>query len=82
MAHFQYHHGHKGLAENLNEEHVTVIPKKTVPESINDLRNILCTALPSKVYESYVLNWVQEEVRTKSNQFGGVKGCSTAHFLI
>ena len=64
------------------EEYVTVIPKKTLPESVNDLRNISCTALPSKVYESYILNWAQREVKCKKNQFGGVKGCSTTHFLI
>ena len=37
-------------------EHVTVIPKKSVPASFNDLRNISCTMPISKVYESYVLN--------------------------
>ena len=31
------------------EEYVTVIPKKMLPENINDLRNISCTALPSKI---------------------------------
>ena len=64
------------------EESVTVIPEKTIPESMDDLRNISCTALPSKIYESYVLNWTQEEVATKTNQYGGVKNCSTAHFLV
>ena len=52
-----------------------------LPESLNDLRNISCTMLPSKVYESYILNWIKEEVKVKPNQFGGVKGCSTAHLL-
>ena len=42
------------------QEFITVIPKKAVPEEINDLRNISCTMLPSKIYESYILNWVQE----------------------
>ena len=64
------------------EELVTAIPKKSVPESLNDLRNISCTALPSKIFESYVLNWAQEEVKVKDNQYGGAKGCSTAHVLI
>ena len=59
-----------------------MIPKKTIPESMDNLRNISCTALPSKIYESYVLNWTQEEVSTKSNQYVGVKNCSTAHFLV
>ena len=31
------------------QEFVTVIPKKTVPQDVNDLRNISCTMLPSKI---------------------------------
>ena len=38
--------------------------------------------LPSKIYESYVLNWAQSEVKLRSNQYGGVKGCGTSHLLI
>ena len=50
------------------QECVAVIPKKSVPEGVNDLRNIPCTMLPSKIYESYILNWLQEEVVLKPNQ--------------
>ena len=32
--------------------------------------------------ESYVLEWASEEVSVKTNQFGGVKGCSGTHMLI
>ena len=64
------------------QEFVTSIPKTSLPASLNDLRNISCTMLPSKVYESYVLNWAQSEVKLKENQFGGVKGCSTSHLLV
>ena len=64
------------------QEFVTVIPKKSVPEAVDDLRNISCTMLPSKIYESFVLNWIQEEVKVKGNQYGGVRGCSTAHLLV
>lgn len=64
------------------KETVTVIPKKNLPESLADLRNISCTPLFSKVYESYVLTWSLEEIELKNNQFGGVKGCSTAHMLL
>ena len=53
------------------QEYVTAIPKKSVPESADDLRNISCTMLPSKIYESYILNWLQEEVKVKGNQYGG-----------
>ena len=63
-------------------EFVTVIPKKTVPTSFNDLRNISCTMLISKIYESYVLNWAMAEVKIKRNQFGGVKGCGAAHMMV
>ena len=38
--------------------------------------------LASKMYESYVLEWASTEVKLKSNQYGGVKGCSTAHMVI
>ena len=46
------------------------------------MRNISCTLLPSKVYESYVLNWLQEEVKCKINQYRGVRGCSTSHLQV
>ena len=37
------------------KEFVTVIPKIPAPQSLADLRNISCTMLSSKAYESYVL---------------------------
>ena len=40
------------------KEYVTVIPKCRTPTSMGDLRNISCTMLPSKIYESFVLNWL------------------------
>ena len=63
-------------------EYVTVIPKKSMPESFADLRNISCTKLFSKVFEAFVLERAAEEITLKDNQYGGVKGCSTAHMLI
>ena len=63
-------------------EHVTLIPKKSLPSSFADLRNISCTAFFSKVMETFVLQWAMEEVGLKSNQYGGVKGCSTTHMLL
>jgi hypothetical protein len=48
---------------------------------MNDLRNISCTALVSKVFESYLLKWLKEEVPLKTNQFGGVK-CSSVERLL
>ena len=64
------------------EEFVTIMPKSRTPTDIGHLRNISCTMLASKVYESYVLEWALEQVKLKENQFGGSKGCSTSHLLI
>ena len=63
-------------------EHVTVIPKTTCPSSFSDLRNISCTLLASKMYESFVLEWLTGQVSLKGNQYGGVRGCGTAHMLV
>ena len=63
-------------------ESVTVIPKTTCPADFSGLRNISCTLLASKMYESYVLAWALEEVSLKKNQYGGTRGCGTAHMLI
>ena len=64
------------------QEFVTIIPKKASLAGLNDLRNISCTMLASKVYESYVLSWTLAEIKLKNNQFGDVKGCSTQHMLV
>ena len=63
------------------KEFVTVIPKCRTPTDLGDLRNISCTMLPSKIYESFVLNWLSTEVACKDNHYGGVKGCSVGHLL-
>ena len=49
-------------------EFVTVISKTSIPGGFGDLHNISCTMLASKVYESYVLNWVSKEVKLEGNQ--------------
>ena len=64
------------------EESVTVILKTRIPSGIDQLRNISCTKLISKVYESFVLGWLGAQVGVKHNQFGGVKGCGVSHLLI
>lgn len=63
-------------------EYVTIIPKKKLPEEMKDLRNISCTRFFSKVFETYVLENILEEIELKKNQYGGTKGCSTGHMLI
>ena len=64
------------------QEFVTVIPKCRAPAGLGDLRNISCTMLASKIYESFVLNWLASEVSCKENQYGGIKGCGVNHFLV
>ena len=64
------------------QEFVTPIPKKSLPTDLNDLRNISCTALFSKVYESFVLGWLGDQVGMRSNQMGGMKGAGTEHYLV
>ena len=64
------------------EESVTIIPKTRSPTEVGELRNISCTMLASKVYESFVLGWALSQVQLKPNQYGGMKGCSTSHMLI
>ena len=63
-------------------EYVTPIPKKNSPQTVNDLRNISCTQLFSKIYESFVLEWLTSQVKLRRNQYGGVKGRGTEHFLV
>ena len=64
------------------KESVTIIPKTKTPTEVGQLRNISCTMLASKVYESYVLRWALAEVKLKQNQYGGSKGCGASHLLI
>ena len=64
------------------EETVTPIPKTTHPESLDQLRNISCTQLFSKIYESFVLKWLTDLVGICDNQFGGMKGSGTEHYLV
>ena len=43
--------------------------------------SISCTMLASKIYESYVLDWLKGEIKMRDNQFGEVKGLGTDHAL-
>ena len=61
---------------------VTPIPKAPHPQSANDLRNISCTMLTSKVNESFLLNWLNVQTGLRGNQYGGVKGSGSEHLLV
>ena len=66
----------------IKKEFETIIPKKPNPEGLGDLRNISCTMLASKMYETYVLDWLKQEVKLRRNQYGGTKGLGTDHALV
>ena len=60
------------------------IPKSKLCSRVDLLRPISLTSTLSKVQESYVNDWIYENVYDKisSSQFGGLPGTSTIHALI
>ena len=65
-------------------ESVTPIPKISKPQSLKDIRKITCTSDFSKVFESFLKQWIIEDIQNKINatQFGGFKGVGTEHLLV
>jgi len=64
---------------------VVPVPKVTPPKSIeSDLRPISLTPTLSKIFESFVGNWILTEIETKIDprQYGALKGKSTTHELV
>ena len=64
------------------EEFVTIIAKGTNPSAVADFRNISCTILASKIFETFVLDMLKSKVKLRTNQYGGVKGLSTESLLV
>ena len=62
---------------------VVPIPK-THPPREDKLRPVSLTDCLAKVSESFITNWVLEDVSDKldTQQFGNVKGVSTSHYLV
>ena len=65
-------------------EWVTPAPKVTNPQGISDLRKISCTSDYSKLYESYLKEWIMEDVYHKIDigQYGGLSGVGTEHMIV
>jgi hypothetical protein len=64
---------------------VVPVPKVKAPTAIQtDLRPISLTPTLSKILESFIGNWILDEMREKidSKQFGALKGRSTTHELV
>ena len=59
-----------------------IIPKTNHPEKYDDCRNISCTSFLSKLAEGFMLKMIQEEIAVDDDQFGGIKGTGTDHFLV
>ena len=66
------------------KEYVTPIPKVHPPSTEDDLRNISLTPFLSKIYEWFLFNWLLPFLlpHIDPGQLGGLKGCSTTHYLI
>ena len=63
------------------KEERAVMPKCAMPEDLGQLRNISCTSIFSKVCESFLVDWIFEEIPINPTQFGACKGAGTDHLL-
>ena len=66
------------------QEQQVPIPKKNPPESLDDLRNISGTPFFSKLYESFLSEWLLPMVGPflDPGQCGGLRKSSVSHYLI
>jgi retron-type reverse transcriptase len=64
--------------------YVTPIPKKDAELNFDDVRSITLTPLLSKMYESFVANWLKAEVEPllDPHQYGNRKNTSNSHYLV
>ncbi|XP_071948788.1 uncharacterized protein [Antedon mediterranea] len=67
-------------------KHATVVPVPKIKgaNTCNDLRPISLTPLLARTFETFLVNWIIEDISVKldSRQFGSRKGASTTHYLI
>ena len=66
-------------------EYAVPIPKcGTSPASLDNLRIVSKTNFLSKVLEGFIIDWLMPYISPflDQNQFGGLKGISTNHYLI
>ena len=64
--------------------YVTGIPKIPSPVTLNDLRPVTVTALPSLLCESFVAEWTYMDIMPNIDrrQFGNIRSSSTTHCLV
>ena len=60
------------------------VPKITHPKEISDLRKISSTSDYSKIFESFLKDWIMEDVANKIDigQYGGLPGIGTEHLIV
>ena len=65
-------------------EYQVAIPKVKPPQSADDLRNISSTSFFSKVYESFLGQWLFPYIEPflDPGQCGGLRGSSITHYLV
>ena len=65
-------------------EYISPIPKVTHPKIMKDLRKISSISDYSKVYESFLKDWLMEDITPNIDigQYGGQKGMGTEHMLV
>ena len=63
---------------------IASVPKVHPRSTIEDFRPIALTSVPSKIQESYVMDWVLEDIRDRisDSQFGGLAGMSAVTALL
>ena len=64
--------------------YVTAIPKSSKPQSLDQLRPIAITPVPSLLCESFIFDWASHSIAAviDKQQFGNIKSSSTTHCLI
>ena len=66
-------------------EWCTPVPKKkSIPKGLKDVRKIACTSDYSKMFEHFLLKFVQQDISDKlsKRQYGGRKGVGTEHLIV
>ncbi|XP_071941103.1 uncharacterized protein [Antedon mediterranea] len=60
------------------------IPKTANASSVSDLRPISLTYILARVFESFIVKWILEDIKGKldSRQFGSRKKASSTHYLV
>ena len=66
------------------QEWVTPVPKISHPKDISHLRKVAGTSDYSKVFESFLKDWIMEDVSMNIDigQFGGQPGIGTEHLIV